>query len=263
LDSPNDVGGSAGGVGNPMNKIRNAKLEIRNLKVSVEGKEIIKGISLGIKAGEVHALMGPNGSGKSTLAHALAGHPNLRVSGKISLGGKVISGLKPEERARAGLFLAFQYPVGTEGVTLFNFLKTARENLDRSSSASALLTELKSLTSEVGLDESFLKRDLNFDLSGGEKKRSEVLQALTLKPKIAIFDETDSGLDVDALKLVARKIRELAESGTGVLVVTHYQRILQHLRPDFVHVLVGGRIVESGDAQLAKRLEEKGYRSYQ
>lgn len=244
-------------------KGKNGKLVIRNLHVSVEGREIIKGINLVIKSGEVHALMGPNGSGKSTLAYALAGHPNLRVSGKIFLGGKIISGLQPEERARAGLFLAFQHPVGAEGVSLFNFLKTARENLDRKSSAASLLTELKTLVPKLGLPESFLKRDLNFDLSGGEKKRSEVLQALTLKPKIAVFDETDSGLDVDALKLVAQGIQGLAESGTGVLVITHYQRILRHLRLDFVHVLVGGRMVESGDARLAERLEEKGYRNYQ
>ncbi len=246
-----------------MRKIKSLKFEIKNLKVSAEGKEIIKGVSLEIRGGEIHALMGPNGSGKSTLASAIAGHPDLQVSGKIYIGGKKISGLKPEERARAGLFLAFQYPVGTEGVSLFNFLKAARENIDRKYSTAALLTELKSLVPGVGLNESFLKRDVNFDLSGGEKKRSEVLQALVLKPKIAIFDETDSGLDVDALKLVAKKIRDLAENGTGVLVVTHYQRILQHLRPDFVHVLVDGQIVESGGASLAKRLEEKGYRGYQ
>lgn len=246
-----------------MKKIGNSDLEVENLKVAAEGKEIIKGINLLVRSGEIHALMGPNGSGKSTLAYAIAGHPNLRVSGKIFMGGKKISGLKPEERARAGIFLAFQYPVGTEGVSLFNFLKAVRENLDRKSSAATLLTELKSLVPEVGLNEPFLKRGVNFELSGGEKKRSEVLQAMVLKPKIAIFDEIDSGLDVDALKLVAKKIREMAESGTGVLVVTHYQRVLQHLRPDFVHVLVNGRIVESGGAALAKRLEKKGYRSYQ
>ncbi len=238
------------------------KLEILNLKVAVEGKEIIKGVSLAIKSGETHALMGPNGSGKSTLALALAGHPNCKVSGKIFLGSREISGLKPEERARAGLFLAFQYPVGVEGVSLFNFLKTARGNLDRKTSAGTLLAELRTLASEAGLDEVFLKRELNAGLSGGEKKRSEVLQALALQPKIAVFDEIDSGLDVDALRIVAESIRRLAEGGVGVLVITHYQRILRYLQPDFVHVLVGGKIMESGKKELAARLEERGYQSY-
>jgi len=243
-------------------KLTKSELKIENLRVSAEGKEIIKGISLEVEAGEVHALMGPNGSGKSTLAQALAGHPNLHVSGEVSLGGKVISRLKPEERARAGLFLAFQYPIGTEGVSLFNFLKTARRNQGQDSSPATFLSELKACVSKVGLKESFLKRDVNLDFSGGEKKRSEVLQALVLKPKIAIFDEIDSGLDLDALKLIAKTIRGLAEAGAGVLVITHYQRILNYLAPDFVHVLVDGRIVESGSADLAKRLEERGYQSY-
>lgn len=262
MDPSNDVGRRPGGVGHRMKKTDRSKFEVQNLQVEAEGKKIIKGIDLTIRAGEVHALMGPNGSGKSTLAYAVAGHPNLKVLGKIFLGGKEISGLAPEKRARAGLFLAFQYPVGTEGVPLFNFLKVARKNFDRNYSAGELLTELKPLVSELGLDDSFLKRSVNFDLSGGEKKRSEVLQAMILKPKIAIFDEIDSGLDVDALKLVARKIRKLAENGTGVLMITHYQRILQYLRPDLVHVMIDGRLAESGSSRLARKLEKEGYRSY-
>jgi len=243
-------------------KVKSLGLRVQDLKVSAEGKKIIQGVSLTIKGGEIHALMGPNGSGKSTLALALAGYPNYQVSGKIFLGRREISRLKPEERVRLGFFLAFQYPVGLEGVSLFNFLKTARGNFDRKGSAGELLTELKSLVPLVGLDEDLLKREVNLNLSGGEKKRSEVLQALTLKPKVAVFDEIDSGLDVDALKLIAQSIRSLAATGTGVLVITHYQRILKYLDPDFVHVLVGGKIVDSGGKELALKLEERGYQSY-
>jgi len=246
-----------------MRKIKNQSLKIKNLRVTAGGKEIIKSLTLEIGPGEIHALMGPNGSGKSSLAYALAGHPHYSVAGgEIFLGETDLTGLKPEGRSRAGLFLAFQYPVGVAGVSLFNFLKTARGSRRQKVTPLALLTELKVLSAEVGLEEDFLKRDLNLDFSGGEKKRAEVLQALALRPKFAVFDEADSGLDLDALKMIAKKIRSLAEGGTGVLVITHYQRILSYLRPHFVHVLIGGQIVESGGGELAEKLEKEGYHRY-
>ncbi|MEX0806264.1 MAG: Fe-S cluster assembly ATPase SufC [Patescibacteria group bacterium] len=241
-----------------MRKTSNSKLVISNLKVAVEGKEIIKGIDLTIKSKEIHALMGPNGSGKSTLANALAAHPDYAVRGKVRLGRRDLSSLPPEKRFRAGLFLAFQYPVGIEGVSLFNLIKTAKKE----ASASEVLSELNGYLPKVGLDENFLRRTVNLDLSGGEKKRSEVLQALALKPKFAIFDEIDSGLDVDALKMIAENIRFLADGGTGVIIVTHYQRILKYLKPDFVHVLVDGKIKATGGEELAEKLEKEGYKSF-
>jgi len=262
MEASDDVGRCKSRVGNIMKKLRNSKLEIKAFKVRVADKEILKGLNLEIKPGEVHALMGPNGSGKSSLAFALAGHPNYRVTGgKIFLGKTDLTGLKPEEKAKAGLFLAFQYPVGLGGVSFFNFLKTAVRSQGEKAGASDLLLKLKSLSAKVGLKEDFLGRDLNFDFSGGEKKRAEVLQALVLKPKFAIFDEIDSGLDVDALRLIARQISFLAQEGTGVLVITHYQRILTHLVPNFVHVLVEGRLIKSGGPELAKQLEKSGYKN--
>ena len=234
------------------------RLEVRNLKVSIGGKEVLRGVDLAIRPGEIHALMGPNGSGKSTLALALAGHPGYSVSGRILLNQRELSSLPPEKRFRAGLFLAFQYPVGIEGVSLFNFIKTAKKN----AAAADVLAILNDALPKVGLEESFLKRTVNLDLSGGEKKRSEVLQALALKPKFAIFDEIDSGLDVDALKMIAASIRLLADEGTGVLIITHYQRILKYLDPNYVHVLIDGKIAATGGEELAERLEKDGYKSF-
>jgi len=242
-----------------MRKTRNFKLEVRNLKVSIGEKEVLRGLDLTIRSGEIHALMGPNGSGKSTLALALAGHPGYVSSGKIILDRKELSSTSPEKRFRAGLFLAFQYPVGIEGVSLFNFMKVAK---GIRVPAADTLEELRQFLPRVGLEEDFLRRDVNLDLSGGEKKRSEVLQALAFKPKFAIFDEIDSGLDVDALKAIAENIRLLAEAGTGVLIITHYQRILKHLDPDFVHVLIDGRIAATGGNELAEKLEKDGYRNF-
>jgi len=234
------------------------KLEVRNLKVSVGSKRVLQGVDLAIRPGEIHALMGPNGSGKSTLALALAGHPGYSVSGRILLGQRNLSSLSPEKRFRAGLFLAFQYPVGIEGVSLFNLIKTAKKG----TAAMDVLAGLNEAMPRVGLEESFLRRTVNLDLSGGEKKRSEVLQALALRPKFAIFDEIDSGLDVDALKMIAASIRFLAEAGTGVLIITHYQRILRYLNPNYVHVLIDGRIAATGGEELAEKLEKDGYKSF-
>jgi Fe-S cluster assembly ATP-binding protein len=238
--------------------MKKTALEVRNLKVSIGGKEVLRGVDLAIRPGEIHALMGPNGSGKSTLALALAGHPGYSVSGRILLNQRELSSLPPEKRFRAGLFLAFQYPVGIEGVSLFNLIKTAKKN----AAAMDVLAILNDALTKVGLEESFLKRTVNLDLSGGEKKRSEVLQALALKPKFAIFDEIDSGLDVDALKMIAASIRLLADEGTGVLIITHYQRILKYLDPNYVHVLVDGRIAATGGEELAEKLEKEGYKSF-
>ena len=238
-------------------------LRIDNLCVLAGGKRILKDINLVIKPGEIHALMGPNGSGKSTLAFALAGHPDYEIiKGKISLGRKSLVELEPEERAKAGLFLAFQHPVEVEGVSLFNFLRTVVASRGEKASVNEFFKRFKTISSEVGLGKEFLKRDLNLNFSGGEGKRSEVFQALALRPKFAVFDETDSGLDVDALQLIAGKIKELVQDGSGVLVITHYQRILCHLKPDFVHVMVGGRIVESGRAELAEKVGKEGYTRY-
>ncbi|OGC38485.1 Fe-S cluster assembly ATPase SufC [candidate division WWE3 bacterium RBG_19FT_COMBO_53_11] len=238
--------------------MKKTALEVHNLKVSIGEKEVLRGLDLTIGSGEIHALMGPNGSGKSTLALALAGHPGYSVSGRISLDRRELSSLPPEKRFRAGLFLAFQYPVGIEGVSLFNFIKTAKKG----SAAMEILSLLNDVLPKVGLEESFLRRTVNLDLSGGEKKRSEVLQALALKPKFAIFDEIDSGLDVDALKMIAASIRFLADEGTGVLIITHYQRILKYLDPNYVHVLIDGKITATGGGELAEKLEKEGYKSF-
>ena len=238
-------------------------LKINNLFVSIEDKKILKGITLKISPGEIHAVMGPNGSGKSTLAYAVAGHPGYQVKrGKVMLGTKEISSLVPEKRAQVGIFLAFQHPVAVQGVSVFNFMKTAAAAVGRKIAPRDFLLELEEVASAVGISKEFLKRDLNLGFSGGERKRFEVLQALILKPKVAIFDEIDSGLDVDALRDIARQIKQLAQSGSGVLVVTHYQRILKHLTPDQVHVMVSGKVVQSGGPALAARLEEEGYRSF-
>lgn len=216
-----------------------------------------------IKRGELHLLMGPNATGKSTLAYALVGHPNYRVTaGTIKLGSRKINGLSPEERSQLGLFLAFQYPVEIEGVSFFDLLREAVRVHGWSGTARELLVAGERLAEEVGLENSVLGKELNLNLSGGEKKRAEVLQALALKPMFAIFDESDSGLDIDGLRLLGKTTSGLVKEGAGVLMISHYPRILKYLKPDFVHVMVGGRIVESGGVSIAKKIEKEGYKGY-
>jgi len=240
-------------------------LKINNLQASVEGKEILKGINLEVKAGEVHAIMGPNGSGKSTLASVLAGREEYEVDGgSVEYQGKDLLELAPEERARAGIFLAFQYPVEIPGVSTTNFLKTAVNQVREARGLKALdavsfLKEMKEKMKLVDIDQSLLSRALNEGFSGGEKKRNEIFQMAMLEPKLSILDETDSGLDIDALKIVADGVNKLKSPETATIVVTHYQRLLDYIVPDFVHVLYKGKIVKSGDKSLALELEEKGY----
>lgn len=240
-----------------------SKLVIEDLHVSVEGNEIIKGLSLEVKAGEVHAIMGPNGSGKSTLAYTLMGHPRYDVTeGSVTLDGEDLLDMEPDERARAGLFLAFQYPTEIEGVTVANFLRTAinaRRGPGNEISVSEFAKKLREKMELLDMDPSFAQRYLNDGFSGGEKKRNEILQMAMLEPTFAIMDETDSGLDIDALQIVSNGVNQLKGPHMGVIVITHYQRILRYLEPDFVHVLVDGRIVRSGGKELAEELEEKGY----
>jgi Fe-S cluster assembly ATP-binding protein len=243
-------------------------LEIRNLHVAINDQEILKGIDLLVKSGEIHALMGPNGSGKSTLAYALAGHPAYDVTaGQVIFDGKDLLEMEPDERSRAGLFLAFQYPVSVPGVTVANFLRQAlnarrraEDPEDKGVSIPAFRRLLKDKMDMLSMDHKFAGRYLNEGFSGGEKKRNEILQMATLQPKISIMDETDSGLDIDALRIVAEGANTLkGQLGMGVLVITHYQRILNYIKPDFVHVMMAGRVVESGGPALALELEEKGY----
>jgi Fe-S cluster assembly ATP-binding protein len=240
-------------------------LHIENLQASIGEKEILRGINLDIKAGEVHAIMGPNGSGKSTLASVLAGRPDYEVTGgSVSFFGKDLLELAPEERAREGLFLAFQYPVEIPGVSTTNFIKTAvnekRKHLgEEPMDAVAFLKLMKEKMKLVQLDKDLTGRSLNEGFSGGEKKRNEIFQMAMLEPKLAILDETDSGLDIDALRIVAEGVNTLRSKDNAILVVTHYQRLLDYIVPDFVHVLYNGRIVKSGGKELALELEEKGY----
>ena len=244
-----------------------SELIIRGLHVSVEGSEILKGVDLTVKQGEVHALMGPNGSGKSTLSNSIMGHPSYEVtSGEVLFQGEDLLALAPDERSRAGIFLAFQYPVAIPGVTLANFLRTAINARRRASDPEdkgvpipQFRKTLKEKMDHLGMDHSFAGRYLNDGFSGGEKKRAEILQMATLEPKIAILDETDSGLDIDALRTVAEGVNALRGPDLGVLVITHYQRILNYIKPDYVHIMLDGRIVESGGADLAIQLEEQGY----
>ncbi len=244
-----------------------SELVIRDLHVNIEGKEILKGVDLTVRQGEVHALMGPNGTGKSTLSYTLMGHPAYEVtSGEVWFKGKNILELEPDERAHEGIFLAFQYPVAIPGVTLANFLRTAinsklkAENPDNKGIA---IPEFRRLLKEkmdlLKMDHAFAGRYLNEGFSGGEKKRAEVLQMATLQPEIAIMDETDSGLDIDALRIVSEGVNALRGPGLGVLVITHYQRILNYIKPDYVHIMLGGQIVETGGSDLALHLEEHGY----
>ncbi len=245
-----------------------SELVIRNLHVSVEGKEILKGVNLTIPQGEVHALMGPNGTGKSTLAYTLMGHPGYEVTeGEVWFKGQNILELPPEERAHLGLFLAFQYPVAVPGVTVANFLRAAlnaKRKAENPEDPGIPIPEFRKLLLDrmqmLKMDPSFAGRYLNDGFSGGEKKRTEVLQMAVLEPEIAILDETDSGLDIDALRTVSEGVNILREKlNLGVLVITHYQRILRYIRPDVVHIMMDGRIVESGGPELAEHLEEHGY----
>ena len=240
-------------------------LEVKNLKASIEGKQILNGIDLIVKPGEVHAIMGPNGSGKSTLASVLAGRDSYDVDeGSITFLKNDLLEMPPEERAREGMFLAFQYPVEIPGVTTTNFLKTAinqiREHRGMESlDAVTFLKLIKEKMKLVEIDESLLSRSLNDGFSGGEKKRNEIFQMAVLEPRLAILDETDSGLDIDALRIVANGVNTLKSKDNAIVVVTHYQRLLDYIVPDFVHVLYNGRIVKSGTKELALKLEEKGY----
>ncbi|MCK7551106.1 Fe-S cluster assembly ATPase SufC [Marinobacter goseongensis] len=240
-------------------------LSIKNLHASVEGKEILKGINLEIKAGEVHAIMGPNGSGKSTLSQVLAGNEAFEVTeGEVTLNGENLLELETEERAREGIFLAFQYPVEIPGVSNLQFLRTAVNAMrqhkgEGEMNAAEFMKLAKDVSKQVDLDPAFLKRGVNEGFSGGEKKRNEVMQALLLQPKLAILDETDSGLDIDALQVVSNGVNALRAEDRAILMVTHYQRLLNHIVPDYVHVLAGGRIVKSGGRELALELEERGY----
>jgi Fe-S cluster assembly ATP-binding protein len=244
-----------------------SELDIRNLHVRIQDREILKGVNLSVKQGEVHALMGPNGTGKSTLAYTLMGHPSYEVTeGEAWFKGKNILELSPDERAHLGLFLAFQYPVAIPGVTVANFLRTAlnaRMKSEDAESKGISIPQFRRMLKEkmdlLKMDIAFAGRYLNEGFSGGEKKRAEVLQMATLQPEIAIMDETDSGLDIDALRIVSEGVNALRGPDLGVLVITHYQRILNYIKPDYVHIMLDGRIVETGGPELALHLEEHGY----
>lgn len=240
-------------------------LTIKNLHASIEDKKILNGIDLEVKAGEVHAIMGPNGSGKSTLASVLAGREDYEVTeGEVTFGGQDLLEMSPEERAREGVFLAFQYPVEIPGVSTTNFLKTALNQVrehrgEEPLDAVSFLTRMKEKMKLVEIDQSLLSRSLNEGFSGGEKKRNEIFQMAMLEPRLAILDETDSGLDIDALRIVANGVNKLKSPDNATIVVTHYQRLLDYIVPDYVHVLYKGKIVKSGTKELALELEEKGY----
>jgi Fe-S cluster assembly ATP-binding protein len=243
-----------------------ATLEIHDLHVSVDteqgSKEILRGVDLTVRRGETHAIMGPNGSGKSTLAYSIAGHPKYHVTGgSVTLDGEDVLAMKVDERARAGIFLAMQYPVEVPGVTVSNFLRTAKTAIDGEAPKLRTWTkDVKAAMEKLRIDPAFANRNVNEGFSGGEKKRHEILQMELLNPKIAVLDETDSGLDVDALKIVSEGVNRVREGGeVGVLLITHYTRILRYIKPDFVHVFVDGRIAEEGGADLADRLEAEGY----
>ncbi len=239
-----------------------ADLEIRNLHVRIEEREILKGVDLTIDRGEVHALMGPNGSGKSTLANTLLGHPAYEVTeGSIRFKGEELSEAEPHERAKAGLFLAFQYPVAIPGVSVANFLRMAiNAKREEPINVKEFRTELQHAIELLDVDRSFTSRHLNDGFSGGEKKRAEILQMAMLKPDVAILDETDSGLDIDALRTVAEGVEKLhSEQGLGALIITHYQRILHYIKPRFVHIMLDGKIVLEGGVELVERLEREGY----
>ena len=247
-----------------MNK-RNSLLSINNLKVSIDEKIIISGLNLTINHGEVHAIMGPNGSGKSTLAKTLAGHPECNIhAGSINYLGKKIIDLSVEERANKGIFLGFQYPIEIPGLSNTAFLKAAlnaqrKSQGDEEITAVDFLKELKHNAEVIGMDQAFLNRGVNEGFSGGEKKRNEILQMMMLKPRLSILDETDSGLDIDAMKTVANGLNSMRKKDSSFLLITHYDRLLGYIKPDYVHVLSKGQIIQSGDSTLANKLEEKGY----
>ena len=246
-----------------------SELVIKGLQVSVEAeggeREILRGVDLTIKSGQTHAIMGPNGSGKSTLAYSIAGHPKYTITGgTVTLDGKDVLEMSVDERAKAGLFLAMQYPVEVPGVSVSNFLRTAVTAVrGEAPKIREWISEVKSAMGSLNMDTAFSERNLNEGFSGGEKKRHEILQLELLKPKIAILDETDSGLDIDALRIVSEGVNRVKESSNmGVMLITHYTRILRYIKPDFVHVFAAGKIVEEGGAELAEKLEEKGYADY-
>tara|TARA_A200000113_G_scaffold132410_1_gene119102 strand:- start:626 stop:1360 length:735 start_codon:yes stop_codon:yes gene_type:complete len=240
-------------------------LKIENLHVSIEGKEILKGLSLDVKPGEIHAIMGPNGSGKSTLSSVIAGNEDYQVvKGNIFYNGENIEDLSADERANRGIFMSFQYPVAIPGITVTNFIKTAiNSNLkargEKEMPAGEMLKKIREKSKLLEIDSKFLSRSLNEGFSGGEKKRNEIFQMAMLEPNLAILDETDSGLDIDALKVVANGVNKLKNDDNAIVIITHYQRLLDYITPDFVHVLQEGKISKSGDKSLALELEEKGY----
>jgi Fe-S cluster assembly ATP-binding protein len=240
-------------------------ISIKNLQAKVEGKDILRGINLEVKPGEVHAIMGPNGSGKSTLANVLAGHESYEVTGgEVIFEGKQLLDMDPDERAREGIFLAFQYPVEIPGISNATFLKTAINEIRKHHgkeefTAKEFLTLIREKAKILGMDDSLISRAVNVGFSGGEKKRNEIFQLLMLNPKLALLDETDSGLDIDALRIVSEGVNKFKSKDNAVILVTHYQRLLDYIVPDFVHVLYKGRIIKSGTKELALELEEKGY----
>ena len=240
-------------------------IEIKNLKAKIDGKEILQGINLKVNAGEVHAIMGPNGSGKSTLANVLTGHDKYEPSGgEVTFNGKDLFDLSPEDRAREGMFLGFQYPVEIPGVSNATFLQTAineirKYNNETEITPKEFLDRMKEKAKVVGMDNSLISRSVNTGFSGGEKKKNEIFQLLMLNPKLAILDETDSGLDIDALRVVSNGVNEFKNKNNAVILVTHYQRLLDYIVPDYIHVLYQGRIIKSGGKELALELEEKGY----
>ena len=240
-------------------------LEIKNLQVSINNKSILKGLNLSIKSGELHAIMGPNGSGKSTLANVLSGKSGYKISGKLNFEGKDLKEISIEERAKKGIFLAFQYPLEIPGVNTNIFLKTSLNSIrkargEKEMDTLSFLKLLKEKSSELGIDENFLSRQLNVGFSGGEKKKNEILQMKILDPNFSILDETDSGLDIDALKVIANGVNSSRNKKKSFLVITHYQRLLNYIKPDFVHVLSDGKIVKSGCSELAEELEKTGYK---
>ena len=240
-------------------------LEIKNLQVSINNKSILKGLNLSIKPGELHAIMGPNGSGKSTLANVLSGKGGYKISGKLNFEGKDLKEIPIEERAKKGIFLAFQYPLEIPGVNTNIFLKTSLNSIrkargEKEMDTLSFLKLLKEKSSELGIDENFLSRQLNVGFSGGEKKKNEILQMKILDPNFSILDETDSGLDIDALKVIANGVNSSRNKKKSFLVITHYQRLLNYIKPDFVHVLSDGKIVKSGCSELAEELEKTGYK---
>ena len=240
-------------------------LEIKNLQVSINNKQIIKGLNLTIKPGELHAVMGPNGSGKSTLANVLSGKNGYEISGELNFNGKSLKKIPTEERAQRGIFLAFQYPLEIPGVNTNNFLKTSLNSIrkakgEKEIDAISFLKLVKEKTSELGIDEKILSRQLNVGFSGGEKKKNEILQMKILDPNLSILDETDSGLDIDALRIIAKGVNSSRNKKKSFLVITHYQRLLNYIKPDFVHVLSDGKIVKTGCSELAEELEKTGYK---